>query len=91
MNRKQLILLGLICLIAAFVSVDVGSRYSGIWFDYLAMLCPSLLAGSYLIYLCRDKALTPDAVFAPHGEWPYLVAIMASLLLLAIGLLALGH
>lgn len=91
MNRRQTIVVGVICLVAAFVSFLQGSAYSGLWFYLLAVLYPVLITGSYLIYLFRDQVNVASNERGPHRELAYLSAIATPIVLLLLSLVVLAQ
>ncbi len=90
MNRTQILIIGVLCSVAAYVSLVIGSGYSGLWFMLLAVLYPASLAGTYLLYLFRTKAENVKGEANLRGDVPYLVAIAAPFALLLITLVVLG-
>lgn len=83
MNRKQTVVLGLVCLLLAAGSVLVGGDYSGVESFLLAAVYPVLIVGLFLVFTLRDRGATA----AKGAERWYLVALAIAIAMWLLTLL----
>lgn len=91
MNRKQEVILGLICILVSLASAVEGSSYNSVWSFLLSVVFPVLIVGTYILFAVRDRSNAPGSDSpALRQEAPYIVVIVVLMALLIVSSIALG-